>query len=228
MSIKTHFNTYPLWNLHTYKHFLCRHVHFGHFNVKFSHQCHFVAMKYHFVHTLLFISAYSISQTQSKSNAVIRFYHPEDTTIDEFPCICRIWIRKSDGQTYTCGGTLIANDQIVTAAHCFRDATDVYACCGSSECKADLGKCYLGHHCNGVFVHSTAVNGTRQGSEYADIAYMKTNGSFAIGAAKPCPVYQPKRNVEGNILTQVGCYTKKSEFICFNQIFIKEIYLIFN
>lgn len=110
----------------------------------------------------------------------------QNVTIQSYPCYCRLWILRVDGYTYFCGGTLIASNQIVTAAHCMVGTEQIYACCGSASCLTQSGTCYYSATAAGVFIHPGFLQATLVGAMFDDIAYIRVNGSFLSPNTKPC------------------------------------------
>lgn len=146
-----------------------------------------------------------VSSTTSSPKKKFGITFGRNAKIEEFYCFCRIWIERIDGRTYFCGGSLIAHNQILTAAHCFFEAKKLYACCGSNSCRTTEGKCYYSENTKGAFVHKGFLHASTRGALYDDVAYIKTNGTFISPKSKPCKLCTKTSNLEGEYMTVAGC-----------------------
>lgn len=130
-----------------------------------------------------------------------------NVTLSDYPCFCQLWVKKLDERTYYCGGTLIHDNQVITAAHCLSEAVKVYVCCGSETCYSDSGKCYLSRDGAGVFIHKGFLRASIQQARFDDIGYIKIKGTFLdVGNAQVCKLSTlTGRDLEGRNATVVGC-----------------------
>ncbi|KAH8365924.1 hypothetical protein KR093_007399, partial [Drosophila rubida] len=58
-------------------------------------------------------------------------FRGHDAKSGQFPFQVRLYIFKNNGGTYLCGGTLISNSWVLTAAHCFGNVTTINVGLGS-------------------------------------------------------------------------------------------------
>lgn len=158
---------------------------------------------------LVFTTVRCQSPKQPKLEFGITYGH--SASIEDYPCYCRIWMQRSNGATFFCGGTLIQPNQILTAAHCFIDAVKIYACCGSDSCQNIEGRCYHPEGTEGVYVHKGFVTAVTNGALYDDIAYIRTKGSFVSSTSNTCKIYVPEDTaaeqaiVASQAISVIGC-----------------------
>ncbi|XP_066144718.1 uncharacterized protein [Euwallacea fornicatus] len=77
-------------------------------------------------------SPFIFNKDKSPSLLSTRIIGGEDATANEYPFQVALYIYK-DGSTYFCGGSLITNEFIMTAAHCVKGAINVVAVLGSHD-----------------------------------------------------------------------------------------------
>lgn len=162
--------------------------------------------KFKLVFLLILQITYSHTELEKQKYGIT---YGSNAPINSYPCYCRIWILALTGDTFFCGGVLIASNKILTAAHCFRKVKNVYACCGSASCQSDEGSCYYGENAEGVFVHKGYIQATLEGQLYDDIAFINTTGNFLSPTASVCPICSTKTgtgiSLEGLSGNVIGC-----------------------
>ena len=88
-------------------------------------------------------------------------------------------IRQENGQTMRCGGSIISQDYVLTAAHCIRDQSlpqNILVIPGTDF--SDHTLAVWGH---ATFVHPSYLLPSLGGSERQDIALIKLNQSLVLG-----------------------------------------------